>query len=44
MSTSQLILGGVQDQVCAGKKGVYLDRALALLDGLKAAQNIGVPP
>lgn len=36
----QLVLGDVQDQVCAGEKGVNLDGALALLDGLKLAQNI----
>lgn len=44
LGTFQLVLGDVQDQVCAGKKGVYLDGALALLDGLKLAQNIGVLP
>lgn len=40
--TFKLVLGDVQDKVHAGKKGVYLDGALALLDGLKLAQNIGV--
>ena len=40
----QLILSDVKDQVRAGKKGVYLDRLLALLDGLKLAQNIGILP
>lgn len=44
VATFQLVLGDVQDQVRAGKKGVYLDRALALLDGLKLAQNIDVLP
>lgn len=35
--TFQLVLGDVQDQVRAGKKGVYLHRPLALLNGLKLA-------
>lgn len=44
LGTFQLVLGDVQDQVRAGKEGVGLDGALALLDGLKLAQNIGVLP
>ena len=40
----QLLLGHVQDQVRAGKKGVYLDWALTVFDGLKLAQDIGVVP
>ena len=44
VDTSQLVLGDVQDQVRAGKEGVYPDWALAFLDGLKLAQNIGILP
>lgn len=42
--TFQLVLGDVQDQVRAAKEGVYPDWALAFLDGLKLAQNIGILP
>ena len=44
MDTVQLVLGDVQNQVRARKEGVYPDWALAFLDGLKLAQNIGILP
>lgn len=44
LGTFQLVLGDVQHQVHAGKKGVCLDGALALLNGLKLAQSVGVLP
>ena len=44
VDTFQLVLGHVQDQVRAGKEGVYPDWALAFFDGLKLAQNIGILP
>ena len=42
VDTFQLVLGDVQDQIRAAKKGVYLDWALAFLDGLQLAQNVGI--
>ena len=42
LSTFQLVLGDVHDQVRACEKSVYLDGALAMFDGLKLAENIRV--
>ena len=42
LGTLQLVLGGVQDEICAGKKSVHLYGMLALFDNLKLTENIGV--
>ena len=44
MSTAELVLGVFHDQARTGKKSVHLDGTLALFDGLKLAQDIGVLP
>lgn len=42
--TSGLTFGHAENQICTGQQSIRLDRMLALLDGLKLAQNIGVLP